>query len=198
MRNQGFTLLELLVVLIITTLTTALLFEGLSFVMHLREQLINQFDEAHRGQIQEYWFRSSTESLVPAYEDIPDALIFKGERTRFSGLTVSSLDADRGVPIEFAWELVTENEVTTLIYRNAQKQGWAVLSWRGEIGQFNYLAGDGQWHEQWPPSSFDVQPPQLPRAISFIGKRRETPITWLVSIHGRERPKLDLRQIDMY
>lgn len=199
MRNQGFTLLELLVVLIITTLTTALLFEGLSFVMHLREQLLNQFDEAHRGQIQEYWFRSSTESLVPAYEDIPEAKIFKGERMQFSGLTISSLDADQGVPVEFAWELVRENEVTTLVYRNAQKQGWAVLSWRGsDIGQFNYLASDGQWYEQWPPNSFGTQPPQLPRAISFIGKRRETPITWLVSIHGRERPKLDLRQIDMY
>lgn len=198
MRSQGFTLLELLVVLIITTLTTLLLFQGLGFVMQLREQLLNQFEEAHRGQIQEHWFRSSTAAIVPAYEDIPNPAIFKGEANQFKGLTIAGLDADHGVPVEFAWELNTENDVTTLIYRNAQKQGWAVLSWRGDLGKFNYLANDGQWHEQWPPNNFGVQPPQLPRAILFIGKRRETPMTWIVSIHGRERPKLDLRQIDMY
>jgi len=198
MRSQGFTLLELLVVLVITTLTTMLLFQGLGFVMQLREQLLNQFDEAHRGQIQEHWFRNSTESLVPAYEDIPNAVIFKGEANKFSGLTIAGLDADRGVPVEFAWELITENDNTTLVYRNAQKQGWAVLHWRGEAGKFSYLANDGQWQDQWPPNNFGIQPPQLPRAILFMGKRRETPMTWIVSIHGRERPKLDLRQIDMY
>ncbi|MEZ5671947.1 MAG: prepilin-type N-terminal cleavage/methylation domain-containing protein [Thiotrichaceae bacterium] len=198
MRNQGFTLLELLVVLVITTLTTMLLFQGLSFVMQLREQLLNQFDEAHRGQIQEHWFRSSTESLVPAYEDIPNAPIFKGEATKFSGLTISALDADHGVPVEFDWELTTDNDNVTLVYHDSQKQAWQVLNWQGELGKFSYLANDGQWHDQWPPANFGLQPPQLPRAILFMGKRHHLPITWIVSIHGRERPKLDLRQIDMY
>jgi len=186
---KGFTLLEMLVVLVLVGLVSTLLLQGFSYVLHLRERFLQQLNDLQQGAIQEYWFRSSTSALIANYENAEP--IFKGDSKQFSGLTLSALDADGGVPMPMTWQLHYEYGITSLRYLHTGGETWQILQWQSDVGEFQYLSVQGEWHSEWPPALGD-QSPQLPRAILLTGQKRQSIFTWIVPILGRDTPPIDL------
>lgn len=189
---KGFTLLEVLVVLVIVSLLVTFLFQTLSHVLTTRNTILRQLNTFQQGAIQEFWFRHSTAGLVADYPDIELSHVFKGEATGFTGLTTTALNADPGVPIPFGWSLVEQNNETQLQYQTATET-WTVLTWQEAEGRFQYLDNEGEWSDAWPPDKFGLEPPQLPEAILLNAQRGRQPITWLVSMNARRVPKRDGR-----
>jgi prepilin-type N-terminal cleavage/methylation domain-containing protein len=193
----GFTLLEVLVVLVILTLLMTFLFQTLNHVATARVHILRQLNTFQQGAIQEFWFRHSTAGLIADYPDIEDNQAFKGTDRRFSGLTTAALHADAGVPTAFAWAIVEEKGQNVLQYQ-ADSDTWSVLHWPGEgygVG-FQYLDREGKWHDAWPPQQFGIEPPQLPEAILLTAQRGRHPVTWLIKMNALRDPKPDLRLME--
>ncbi|MDM8564194.1 prepilin-type N-terminal cleavage/methylation domain-containing protein [Candidatus Halobeggiatoa sp. HSG11] len=182
--NIGFTLLEMLVVLVLVSFITVLLLEGFSYVLHLRSSFLNQFENLQRGALQEYWFRSTTAGIIVDYKDGKN--VFKGKERQFSGLTLAALDQNIGVPTPFIWKMEYADGMTILRYKN--KKTWDVSHWLGKNGKFRYLDKDGKWHNKWPPKiGLDI--PQIPKVIQFQGQRRNQAITWIVKLSDKDEDK---------
>ncbi len=189
-RLQGFTLLEMLVVLILVAFISTLILQGFSFIFQLRSRFLLQLDDLQQGTIQEHWFRSSTAAIVTDYHD--GEHIFKGEERELSGLTLVALDAMIGIPTSFAWQLKYEEGNMVLWYKNAKGEYWEVARWINDEGYFRYMAKNGEWYTQWPPK-FGANQPQIPRAIFLFGKQRQTSITWIVNLTDHNITRRDHR-----
>ncbi|OUD14312.1 prepilin-type N-terminal cleavage/methylation domain-containing protein [Thioflexithrix psekupsensis] len=193
----GFTLLEVLVVLVIMTLLMTFLLQTLHHVATARVHILRQLNTFQQGAIQEFWFRHSTAGLIADYPDIEDNQAFKGEHRRFSGLTTAALHADAGVPTAFAWAIVEEKGQHILQYQT-KSETWSVLQWSGEghtMG-FQYADREGKWHDTWPPQQFGIEPPQLPEAILLTAQRGRHPVTWFIKMNALRNPKPDLRLME--
>jgi general secretion pathway protein J len=188
---RGFTLLEMLVVLVLVGLISTLLLQGFSSVLQLRSGFIAQLEATQRGALQEYWFRSTITAIMTDYRD--GEHIFKGEERQLSGLTIAALDQMTGMPSAFAWQLKYADGTTTLLYQNNKGEYWEIARWLGEQGRFRYMAVDGQWHTQWPPR-LGLEPAQIPRAILLEGQRRQTPFTWIVKLTEHDYARYEVRE----
>lgn len=161
-RSSGFTLLEMLVVMVLTALITTLLMGGLGMVHRLQGRFGPELFNSQHGAMYVDWFRLTVNGLMPDYPD--GAHRFKGERDRFSGLTLSPLDRPPGAPAPFAWLLQFDPVAgeTQLRYGDAGV-GATILRWPGSGARFSYLDAKGEKHDNWPPP-FGA-PAQLPVAI---------------------------------
>ena len=105
-RQRGFTLIEMLVVLVLIALVVGLVFEGLGRVADLRHRLARHLDGALDNAIVGSWFRSSISALLPDRDGAPDA--FRGGPSEMSGLTLQPLDQPTGAAVPFAWRLAAD------------------------------------------------------------------------------------------
>jgi general secretion pathway protein J len=183
---KGFTILEMLVVLVLVSFISALLLEGFSYVLHLRSSFLAQLEDLQRGTLQEYWFRSTTAAIITDYRD--GSNIFKGEERKFSGLTLAALDQSIGVPTSFTWKMEYADGIMVLRYQNSNNKTWDISYWFNNEGSFRYMDKAGKWHTNWPPKTgFDI--PQIPRIIQFQGQRRNKPLTWIIKLSENDKNK---------
>lgn len=166
-----------------------LLFEGVSYVLHLRSGFLGQLEDSQKGVLQEHWFRSSSSAIVTDYQK--GAHIFKGNERQFSGLTIAPLDNMTGMPLPFAWKLKFHNGITTLDYQNSQGESWRISHWLGDEGHFQYMATDGKWYKKWPPIGSQLT--QIPRIIMLSGKRRQIPFLWMVKLFDNNYTRIETR-----
>lgn len=161
----GFTLVEILVVLVITGFIVTILMQALHQVFRLQTHFGHEIFHTQQGAMYADWYRQSINSLMPDSDD--GKYKFRGEPRHMSGLTLSPLDQEGGVLAPFAWRLEFDPQSgqTVLHYGEAEpgKPSLPVLSWPGNSGHFIYLDAENGTHDNWPP--FLGKWPQLPSAI---------------------------------
>jgi prepilin-type N-terminal cleavage/methylation domain-containing protein len=163
--TAGFTLLEVLVVLVLTGLASTILLQGLQHVFRLQGDFGAEIYRTRQGAMQAAWFRQSVNALMPDYAEGRHK--FRGQRDGFDGLTLSPLDLADGTLAPFSWRLRFERgEGRTVLHYGQGTDPIAVLSLRGRAN-FEYLDATGTAHESWPP--FTGTWPQLPSAIRLQG-----------------------------
>lgn len=168
-RHGGFTLLEVLVVLVIVGLTTGLLLQGLQHTLRLQERFSLEMFNGRTGAMQSSWYREVVNGLMPDHGSGKNR--FKGERQRFEGLTLAPLVGEPGSPVPFAFELRVDarSKVTSLNYVGGEDpfassdNSVAIMSWTGGEAEFVYFDEQGEPHDAWPP--FLGSWPQLPSSI---------------------------------
>lgn len=179
----------MLVVFVIVGLISTLLFQGLTYVFQLRARFLNQLTILQQGELQQYWFYSSTAAIVTDYRN--GQHVFQGKPKEFSGLTLAALDAKTGVPMPFTWQLQREKNNMVLRYRNSQNQAWDIMRWLGKAGYFRYRDLKGQWHTQWPPPVGHEDIVQLPVAILLVGQQDQKPIAWFIKLTDYPYSRID-------
>lgn len=169
---RGFTLLEMLVVLVITSLVTSVLMGGLQHVLWLQERFGAEAFDAQQGAMQSAWFRQTLNAMMPDRDKGPHA--FRGESRECEGLTIAPLDLPEGTLAPFAWRLKFDatSARTQLLYGTADDAP-EILSWPGNAGAFEYVDANGEAHEAWPP--FLGRWPQLPSEIR-LHRGADTPL----------------------
>lgn len=164
-KSRGFTLVEILVVLIITGFIVAILLQSLHQVFRLQTHFGSEIFHTQNGAMYADWFRQSINGLMPDYMDGKHK--FLGERRQMSGLTLSPADQEIGVLVPFAWRLEFDSRSgqTGLYYGNAEEKlpALPILSWQGNGGRFIYIDAENEPHDSWPP--FLGKWPQLPSSI---------------------------------
>jgi len=174
--QPGFTLVEMLVVLLIVGMVSGLLFEGAAQVMGMQARLERQLTRLRGEALHADWLRQAVQGLQPDYAD--GKQIFKGSPRGFSGLTTNPLSAGYGALQPFVVTLRHDAAHNSMLLGYGSGSSASVLlSWPGDQGRLRYLDARGEAHEDWPPPLGLW--PQLPRAITLEGQRDGAP--WLIA-----------------
>jgi len=195
--QRGFTLIEMLVVLVLTAIVVGVVFEGLARVADLRVRLVRHLDGALDETITGSWFRGSVAALQPDYNEAPGA--FRGSATEMSGLTLKPIDLPGGAATPFGWRLLPDaSGVTRLSYRGADGAWREIAAWTGAGARFLYAGPDGEWRSEWPPPFSGSTPlgqvvprdrPQLPRFVRLEGTGGENR-SIAASVLGTTMPRI--------
>lgn len=184
-RPRGFTLVEMLVVLLIVGMAGSVLFEGAAQVMNVQARFESQLARLRGEALRADWLRQLVEGLQPDYPDGKG--VFKGSPQGFSGLTNNPLSADYGGLAAFALVLKydqTRNE--TVLRYGAEKDAPELMRWVGDRGRLRYSDNKGELHDNWPPPTGFW--PQLPTAIYVEGWRDGAPWLAVATPYGPTLP----------
>jgi prepilin-type N-terminal cleavage/methylation domain-containing protein len=103
--RAGFTLMEMLVTLVLVSMTTMLMFQMLGSYRVARERVQAQSGLIDRQSLFNGWLRASVQGLF-----IDHGITFAGNDVAFEGTTLNALYALEATPTLVRWELETGEE----------------------------------------------------------------------------------------
>jgi len=179
-HQSGFSLLEVLVVLVIVAMVTTALTQALSQALAVRTKLGPYIDRSEDTARIGEWYRQIVNGTVPADDDL--ATSFRGNPSEISGLTLAPLAGEVGIPT--AYRLAIETEGNDSLVLRAYAEGSPTLAlahWPRSakaLQPFGFQFFDGtDWVARWPLDDATVrakqpfgrstgdEPPQLPKLI---------------------------------
>lgn len=184
-RNQsGFTLIEILVVLVIVGMISSVVVTGLAQVFSLRERLGPLVDQSDRTALIGSWYRKHVKGIIPDVRD--GKYVFKGGPRQFTGLSNMTIGADAGVPTPFNMVIFESGggKFALQIHNVESNSDITLLTWRSDQdgsadAGFQYFDGT-EWSPVWPMPTklaaarqplqpgnlFSIDPPpQIPKLI---------------------------------
>lgn len=162
-KAAGFTIIEVLVVLVIVAAISSILLFSFQRVLDIRIRLAAFLEGTDVPTLIAGWFRGSVEGLLPDKQGGADQ--FTGDARSFTGLSVSPIDGMAGVPTRISWELDFDPAAarTYLRYRSSDRTPLTVASWPGDLGGLSYCGADFACSARWPPTGEGTT--QLPAVI---------------------------------
>lgn len=168
---RGFTLVEVLVVLVITALVSTLLFQALAQVYRLQERFGEQLAQSRTGAMRVDWYRQVLQGLQTDYADGKQR--FAGQALRLEGLSATPLMESGGAPQWLTLEVVASAAGGGELRYGVGSRLLPLLQWSTPgSASFAYLDDAGAEHAAWPPQAAGVWP-QLPAAVLFRWPTRE-------------------------
>jgi prepilin-type N-terminal cleavage/methylation domain-containing protein len=169
-RDQGFSLIEALVALLVLAAIAGIVFELLRGQFDLANRVERKASEVLSTTLERERLRIVVERLVPGWPEDP-ATLFVGDAKRFGGRTAAAVRSPEATLSKFSLEIVEASG--TLVYRDGSAE--LILARVGTAAAFSYLDTGGQWHPRWPPPSAAANddrtlnrfapPPPLPAAV---------------------------------
>lgn len=191
-KQRGFTLLEMLVVLILTGMITGILMQGLHQVFRLQTHFGWELFNTQQGEMYTEWFRQSVNGLMPDYDDGKNK--FKGSQREFSGITLAPLNTAADALMPFVWKLRFDPKSgQTLLQYGSSDDAPVVLAWRGNSGRFVYFDANNEAHDVWPPLLGKW--PQLPKAVYLENQSPDEPRVIVAVPKALENPLPRLRDL---
>ncbi|MBL8645143.1 MAG: prepilin-type N-terminal cleavage/methylation domain-containing protein [Rhodospirillaceae bacterium] len=171
---RGFTLLEVIVVLVIISLISLVMMQGMTLVLNMRNNLGAQIVDIDQEALRRSLVLQPIEGIVPDFAE--GEYMFKGNEEAIAGLTLKPLLRRGGRPIPFSLRLTYDNQskINTLIYQEDEDAPIELTTWEGEPARFQFLVGDTDWTAVWPAEAapvltdlnYDI-PPQVPDLVSL-------------------------------
>jgi len=184
-KTNGFTLLEVLVVLLVVSLVSTLLVQGISLVLNMRYRFADHLHYQQAAVLQSYWFRQVCMGLTP---DMPEGEgVFSGTGRQMHGLTLAPLQGEVGGAKQVDFSFERKAAALVLTYRQDDECSFELVRWPAGQGRFSYLDSNGHWYDQWPP--FLGNHAQLPLAVRLQVESGRGPLVWLVNVAGRRQPR---------
>jgi len=175
-RARGFTLLEMLVVLLISGMALALTTQALGQYQRAQTSAIASERAGREYRLGESWLRNSVRGLYPAASEADLArrstavlgadaavILFQGESDGFTGVTLAPVLAGQGVPTRQAWRIQREADGIDRLTVEEQGQTLSLSLPRSAGLQLHYLDPEGKLHDRWPPRLGIWK--QLPEAV---------------------------------
>lgn len=164
---DGFTLMEMLVTLVLVSMTTMLMFQMLGSYRVARERVQAQSGLIDRQSLFNGWLRASVQGLF-----IDHGITFAGGDTAFEGTTLNALYAQEATPTPVRWELETTAGATSIVYIEDGRERWRYPLSGTVSARFAYLDAGGKRHEAWPPK-LGKQDDLLPSTILLLREDAE-------------------------
>lgn len=172
-KVRGFTLVEMLVVLVILSLTTTVLVEGLGTTWRNFDKLNSQQLIVNRGLLPKKWF---IDSFKGAQLYHPFKSVFSGSSKRVSFITISPPGTIESTPTKIEWTIERQGSAMQGLYYSVDNGDKVkVASLNGQFS-FSYLNGK-RWEDSFSPDKA-----LLPNAIKILDGDEQ----WLLSIPGRD------------
>ncbi len=170
-RHEGFTLMEMLVVLVILAMTTSLLSTGLATTWQNFQRLGARDLIVSSAQLPAQWFRDSVRHALLYH---PDKSLAQGGAARFSLVSAAVPNDRRNIPQSLEW----------IIYKDADR--WS-LAFVPEIGEAVVIKESTRpmvieyWVDDEWQSGFSPDAGRLPDAVRII----EGDDVWVLAVPGR-------------
>ena len=157
-RDRGYSLMEVLVMLAITAVVSALILQtiraatanGLRIERHSQATIHDRLDVIA--------LRRAMSGALIGYANTDDA--FRGTATYATGLTARPMAPGDGPVVPFRLEIETDTASARLVYEE-DGQRYRILETDGGDLALSYWWDDGEtgrWIEQWPPADGFVGP----------------------------------------
>jgi general secretion pathway protein J len=160
----GFSLIELLVVLVIVGLVTSLLVEGLGTTWRSFDKLSAKGLNMTQAQLPLSWFEESVSGAVLYHPDKP---VVSGDSQQFEFITMNVPNDERHVPQQVLWSIQQKNTTSGLAY-------WQ-LAFKAELAenelvimQFDQQPRFEYWNGQQWLNDFQPDNSLLPTAIRLV------------------------------
>lgn len=185
--KSGFTLVEVLVVLIIVGIVSGVLFQALENAYRLQRRFGTELFKVQQGQMAADWYRQTVHGLYPDYPEGRN--VFQGSEREFSGLSLNPLGDDYGASTPITWKLKRNEQDggNELIYSTEQRET-PILSWQGKPARFVYLDEQQAPHDSWPPKL--GLSAQLPKQIHLVAQDAGESVVIVASPQGPATPPL--------
>lgn len=184
--DRGFTLVEALVVLVITGLLALTAVQGLGIILGSRSSMSVAVDRLQPTILTRAIIVDPLSGVIPDYKDKPN--VFVGNQSRIRGMTTRPVNGIAGAPRPFQlrFSAVGGGDATALIYTNDRGQDFELDRWPGQGGRFSYRDISGPWVAQWPLPQDDTAP-QTPWLIRLDTGNLERPtiVVYVASPHDR-------------
>lgn len=145
-RQAGLTLLEMLVVLMISGMALALGFQTLGQWRRADAAISSIAGRTQEERLTQQWLHDSLRGLTPI-EDVP----FKGDAAQLSGISLNPVLSSQGGSTPIAWRIEPDGDGFALSLTE-HGQGLQILLRDVETAHFSYVDKDGKAHPQWPPA----------------------------------------------
>lgn len=161
-RCGGFTLVEMLVVLVLVALISGILLSALGQTVDLRQRLAAYLEGSEAPTLVAGWFRDSVQGLLA--DGGSDR--FTGGPRGLAGLSVAPIAGPPGVPTPIRWDLTFDaaSGRTELRYTASGRAPLLIASWPGDSGGFRYCGSGLACADGWPPEP-DSPVAELPAVI---------------------------------
>ena len=195
-RTTGFTLLEMLVVLVLIGMLTALVAQALGGLGAIDASLERAEQRLQADFLAEHQLRQLGAGLVPD-PNLDNA--FAGDSSSFTGLSLASLAARPGVPMPVRLAIEPAPEDSELVLHGKRPASgvvgggeWVPLQ-RWALGPgdwaWRYRDRDGRWQPAWPDTEPETAAdPQLPRGLALVNAATDTP-RWLLAVPAHPTPR---------
>lgn len=191
---RGFTLLEMLVVILLVSLLASLMMQGFIYMSGTYQTVERRQLRAQQQELFEGWLRDSIHGVVNGVDGAwGKDNQFSGDAMSFSGISLGSLAGQpSGTPIKVIWSLEKKNTYTLLRYGEAPLTGGAITwytlkEWPSTVSASWQYLHDGQWLSSFPmQTSIFARDKKavLPRAISLYVNSVPVPIELIVSVRS--------------
>jgi prepilin-type N-terminal cleavage/methylation domain-containing protein len=159
--SRGFTLFEMIVVIVITGLMAAVLLQGLSMVLRTRLSVSSTIADLQTVVVGQNVPVDPLRGILPDYSNNPNQ--FKGQARTMSGQTLRPLLSPPGAPTPFKMSLDYDggSNQTVLTYEEPGRAKTELARWPGSDQSFKYRDVSGDWQSSWPPQASTSQTPWL-------------------------------------
>ncbi len=167
--QQGLTLLETLVTLVIVSMVAGLMSEGMYQLGRVEQRLGTGQMQARLDRLHLVWVRQALEGLIPSARDAADG--FQGGARTLRGLSgmLPQPEPMGPMPMQLSLSYRAEAGLTELTmtanYDGAGTKPVVLARWHGDAGRFSYQDENGEWRSDWPPAG--TLGAVLPRAIAI-------------------------------
>jgi len=161
-RQKGFTLIEILVVMVIVSFITGLLMGALHQVYQLQLKIERGVGNDEQRDLVEKWLRNLIGALQA--EHLGNNRDFRGERLALSGLSNISLSPKSlgGIaPFSLIISSSPEGRFSNLTYIQGMEKQPLIEGDEGEM-YFDFVDKEGARYDFWPPKP---DAPQLPALV---------------------------------
>ncbi len=193
---RGFTLMELLVVLVITAMLMTMLFQSLQIFQRAQERIDVKTLQARQAELVDLWFENSVNALYPhpPVRNASEQAQFEGDATRWQGYTLQPLRGTPGAPVLVQWRVESDRRGSRLIYKSSDQLDLVFAQSARDL-HFSYFDEAGKAYSQWPPSK--GLHTSLPAAIALADGTESNASTYrYVAVRGPLQPLLEPFEIE--
>jgi general secretion pathway protein J len=189
---SGLTLMEMLVVLVLTSLIATLLLQGTTFLYGSHERVNYHLKLMQKDILPDSWFRASVAKLVASLDE--DAG-FSGNANGFRGYSYASVMEQEGKLVRVEWRLTETTQGVELWLAQSGHENLLTRQWAdAQSAQFFYMNHSGQFSSVWPTT--DQEKLLLPLAIRLeVVFDDDYTLAVLASVEVRKRGPLDFRDL---
>ena len=180
-RVSGFTLIEMLVVLMIAGMALALAYQSLSQWRLASERLTATSGALREQRLAQAWFEDSIRGMTPVAERP-----FEGSADAFSATTLAASYGPPGVPTVIGWSIERTGTAASLVLVEAGHRLALPLA-EGTSAAFVYIDRDGASHDRWPPATGVAD--DLPASVAVVEYAAGGTV-WLATVKGVLIPPL--------
>ncbi|MBC3764936.1 PulJ/GspJ family protein [Neptunicella marina] len=169
---KAFTLIEMLVVLVILSLTTVLMTQGLSNTWRNFDRLGARDLMFSSVQLPKVWFNTSVQGAVLYH---PETSLFSGNQAKFSFVSANVPSEHLHLPQAMTWQIMANSRQWELQFKSYNDAEYITVAYFKQQPYFFYFV-DGAWLSEFSPSGG-----LLPKAIRIVAGDQ----IWLQANVGR-------------